>query len=312
MGEATSPRLVLRVPAPLTLHDISRDGRRVLLTKESMRTGIQCIHPGSQREQELSWLDWSLVQDLSEDGSTLIINEQGEGSSADYDIYLRRTDGSPAVRLAKGAYPMLSPDGRRVAAVVGGRPSRIKLLPTGTGEVQILPESSMESIHRLRWFPDGQRLLLQANRKEEGPRLYALPLDGGPAQPLTPPGHQIFGQPISPDGREIVSRVGDQADQIWSLTEQRSRPILGLRPMERVVRWTPEGKGLWVVDLHEMPCTIHHLDPRTGVRKKLLTIAPDDLAGLTVSNFLLTPDARAYAYAYRRVLSELYLYEGLH
>jgi hypothetical protein len=65
------------------------------------------------------------------------------------------------------------------------------------------------------------------------------------------------------------------------------------------------------VDLHEMPCPVHRLDLATGTRKKLLEISPEDLAGMTVSNFLLTPDARGYAYAYRRVLSELYLYEGL-
>lgn len=306
-----TPRLILQVPAPLTLHDISPDGNRVLLAKEVMRTGIQSRRPGADRERELSWLDWSLVQDLSADGSTLIFNEQGEGSGASYDIYLRRTDGSPAVRLAKGAYPMLSPEGRRVAAVKMGNPRRLQILPTEAGEVLTLPDSGLEAIHRLRWFPDGRRLLVQAHRPGEGTRLFAVPLDGAPAEPLTPPGHQIFGQPISPDGRRIVTRIGDQEDRIWSLDEGRAHPILGLGPQERVVRWTPDGQGLWAVDLHEMPCSIHHLDLATGARRKLLQIAPDDLAGLTVSNFLLTPDARGYAYAYRRVLSELYLYEGL-
>nr|WP_275975997.1 protein kinase [Geothrix oryzisoli] len=310
-GSGGTPRLVLKVPAPLTLHDISRDGRRVLLAKEVMRTGIQSLRPGADRERELSWLDWSLVQDLSADGSTLIFNEQGEGSGAHYDIYLRKTDGSPAVRLAKGAYPILSPDGHRVAALAEGMPHRIQILPTGAGEVLTLPDSGLETFHRLRWFPDGQRLLVQANRHGEGTRLFAVPLDGKPAEPLTPPGHQIFGQPISPDGRRIVTRVSEQEDQIFSLDDGKSQPIPGLQPSERVVRWTPDGKGLWVVDLHEMPCPVHHIDLATGARKRLLQVAPEDLAGLAVSNFLLTPDARGYAYAYRRVLSELYLYEGL-
>ena len=306
-----APRLILKVPAPLTLHDISQDGRRVLLTKEVMRTGIQSLRPGADRERELSWLDWSLVQDLSADGSTLIFNEQGEGSGTAYDIYLRRTDGSPAVRLAKGAYPILSPDGRQVAAVAVGVPHRIQILPTGTGDARTLPDSGLETFHRLRWFPDGKRLLVQANRAGEGTRLFVMPLDGGPAEPLTPPGHQIFGQPISPDGRRIVTRLGEQEDRVLSLDSGQSQAIPGLLPTERVVRWTSDGKGLWAVDLHEMPCPVHRLDLATGTRKKLLEISPEDLAGMTVSNFLLTPDARGYAYAYRRVLSELYLYEGL-
>lgn len=308
---AGAPRLVLQVPAPLTLHDISRDGSRVLLTKEVMRTGIQCLRPGSDRERELSWLDWSLVQDLSEDGTTLIFNEQGEGSGTHYDIYLRKTDGSSAVRLAKGAYPILSPDGRHVAAVSEGERRHLQILPTEAGDVQTLPDSGLETFHRLRWFPDGRRLLVQANRPGEGTRLFAVPLDQSPATPLTPPGYQIFGKPISPDGRRIVLRLGDQEDQIWSLDEGRAQPIPGIRPQERVARWTPDGRGLWVIDLHQMPCAVYHLDLASGARRKLLEIAPDDLAGLTVSNFLLTSDARSYAYAYRRVLSELYLYEGL-
>ncbi|GLH66895.1 serine/threonine-protein kinase [Geothrix edaphica] len=306
-----APRLVLKVPAPLTLQDISRDGNRVLLTKEVMRTGIQSLRPGAERERELSWLDWSLVQDLSADGSTLIFNEQGEGSGAHYDIYLRRTDGSPAVRLAKGAYPALSPDGRHVAALAVGTPRRIQILPTGTGDVLTLPDPGLETIHRLRWFPDGRRLLVQANRTGEGTRLLAVSLDGKPAEFLTPAGYQFFGQPISPDGHRLITRIGEQEDRIFTPEDGRSQPIPGLRPQERVVRWTPDGKGLWVVDLHDMPCTVHHLDLATGTRRKLLEIAPEDLAGLTVSNFLLTPDAKGYAYAYRRVLSELYLYEGL-
>ncbi|HJV39964.1 MAG TPA: protein kinase [Geothrix sp.] len=305
------PRLVLNVPAPLTLHDISRDGRRVLLAKEVMRTGIQSLRPGADRERELSWLDWSLVQDLSADGSTLIFNEQGEGSGIQYDIYLRKTDGSPAVRLAKGAYPILSPDGGRVAALAPGTRNKIQIFPTGAGEVLTLASSGLETIHRLRWFPDGRRLLVQANRPGEGTRLFAIPLDGRTAESLTAPGYQFFGQPISPDGRRITTRLSEQEDRILSLEDGKSQPIPGLHPLERVVRWAPDGKGLWVVDLHEMPCTVTHLDLTTGARKKLLEIAPEDLAGMTVSNFLLTPDARGYAYAYRRVLSELYLYEGL-
>ncbi len=305
------PRLVLNVPAPLTLYDISRDGHRVLLAKEVMRTGIQSLRPGTDRERELSWLDWSLVQDLSADGSTLIFNEQGEGSGIQYDIYLRKTDGSPAVRLAKGAYPILSPDGHRVAAVKPGTRNQIQIFPTGAGEATTLLPPGLETIHRLRWFPDGQHLLVQANRSGEGTRLFTVPLDGASATPLTPPGYQIFGQPISPDGHRITTRLSEQEDRIFSLVDGQSQPIPGLHPLERVVRWTSDGKGLWVVDLHEMPCAVTHLDLATGTRKKLLEIAPEDLAGMTVSNFLLTPDAKGYAYAYRRVLSELYLYEGL-
>ena len=82
--------------ASLRLHDISPDNR-VLLSEECVRVGILARGPRDTAERDLSWFDWSIARDLSADGSRLLINESGEGGGADYAVYLRRTDGSPAV-----------------------------------------------------------------------------------------------------------------------------------------------------------------------------------------------------------------------
>ena len=103
-------RLVGRVPGISTIRDISKDGH-VLMTNESARLGILERGTAEAKEKELSWLDYSLVSDISPDGRSILITESGEGGGAGYSSYLRKTDGSPAIRLGGGATEAFSPDG---------------------------------------------------------------------------------------------------------------------------------------------------------------------------------------------------------
>src|SRR4030095_4147960 len=61
-------RLVGRIPGTSTIRDISKDGR-VLMTNDSARIGILSRKPGDEKERELTWLDYSLVGDITPDGS---------------------------------------------------------------------------------------------------------------------------------------------------------------------------------------------------------------------------------------------------
>src|ERR1700693_4718717 len=100
--------LVANVTGTLTLHDISGDGR-ILLAHDNSRFGIIGLSPGETKERDLSWLDWSLAADLSTDGRTLLSGEDGEGGGANYAVYLRKMDGSLAVRLGGGSCLRVSP-----------------------------------------------------------------------------------------------------------------------------------------------------------------------------------------------------------
>src|SRR5262249_2479589 len=129
-------RLGARAPATLTLHDIAGDGRG-LASRENLRTGMLALPPGQGRPRDLSWLDWSRVADLSPDGKTVLFDEEGEGGGPAYSVYLRSTDGSPAIRLGDGSALALSPDGRyALALAVQPTPAQMVLLPTGAGEIQ--------------------------------------------------------------------------------------------------------------------------------------------------------------------------------
>ena len=115
-------RLVYRAPGGLTLHDLSPTGL-VLLTSDKTRITLSALPPGETRERSLSWFDWSLVTDMSPDGKTVVFSETGEAVGADYSMYLRKTDGSPAVRLGDGGFGFLSPDRQWVLATDRSPPS---------------------------------------------------------------------------------------------------------------------------------------------------------------------------------------------
>ena len=126
---AGDERMVARVPADLSLQDIWHDGR-VLLTRENRRRGMTVLAPGETSERDFTWLDWSYPVSLSADGKSLLFVEQGEAGGANYAVYLRSTDGSPAVRLGDGSPAALSPDGKWVLCTKPDSLTDLFLLPT--------------------------------------------------------------------------------------------------------------------------------------------------------------------------------------
>jgi hypothetical protein len=62
----------------------------------------------------------------------------------------------------------------------------------------------------------------------------------------------------------------------------------------------------------ELPAKIYRLDIASGSRTLWKQLMPPDPAGVEyVGPILPAPDGVAYAYGYRRLLSDLYLVEGL-
>ena len=102
-------RLVLRAPGSVLLHDIASNGR-VLLTSDNNRKQMFVLIDGDKKERNISWLDWSVLQVLSEDGRQVLFAEGGEANPK-YGLYLRRLDGSLPKRIVDGYWGDLSPDG---------------------------------------------------------------------------------------------------------------------------------------------------------------------------------------------------------
>jgi len=92
---------------------------------------LTALAPGTRANRSLTWFDWSLLADISPDGKTIIFSETGEAEGTNYSMFLRKTDGSPAIRLGDGGFGALSPDGQWVVSIVGF-PAKLMLLPTAS------------------------------------------------------------------------------------------------------------------------------------------------------------------------------------
>jgi hypothetical protein len=160
------------MPGGFLLEDIAPDGR-MLAKRTNYRREIVGFTPGEPRERNLTWLDWSFPDDISESGDVVLFDEQGRGR-ADYLCYIRKTDGSPAVLLGSARGFALTPDGRW-ALTTNSDASQLTLPPTGAGSPRPLPRAGLT----YQWgtfLPGGNRLLVTATEPGHGNRLYVQDL----------------------------------------------------------------------------------------------------------------------------------------
>jgi Tol biopolymer transport system component len=305
-------RQVRRESGNLTVHDVSRDGR-VLLTRDSVRGEVVArIHPQS-KERELSWLDASSATDISSDGGMIVLSVQGESSETGYEVYLRKTDGSPAVRLGDGLPREFSSDGKWVITNYpsGIRPSsapQLLLLPTRSGPPVTLTHDSI-SHGDATLLPDGERFLFEGNEPGRARRNWVQDVSGGKPAPLTPEG--TVGQRVSPDGKLLVAVDLEQRYWLYPILGGQPRAISGIAPGEKVICWSADGRHLFVATA-DNPAEVYGVEVSTGRRRLLYTLAPIDSAGLwTIWPIRLTPDGKSYVYSDYRILSDLYLATGL-
>jgi len=303
-------RLVARVPGDLRLLDIWRDGR-VLLARDNTRRGLIGLAAGETSERDLSWLDWSYPADLSSDGKTLLFREEGEGGGLQYTGYLRQTDGSPAVRLAEGRAFALSPDGRWVLSSASNAAGKLVVLSTRAGEPRALSGEPINYVDA-RWFPDGKRFLFSGNEPDHGVRLYVQDLVGGKPSAISPEGTYGLAFLISPDGQEVAAVGPDQKAYLYPVSGGKPRPIPALAEGELPVAWSGDGRSIFVYRPAELPTKVDRIELATSRRTLWKELRPSDPAGVEfLGPILMTADEKTYVYGYRRLLTDLYVVEGL-
>ncbi|HEX5717767.1 MAG TPA: hypothetical protein VF179_16530, partial [Thermoanaerobaculia bacterium] len=308
-------RLVYRTVGSIQLYDISPNGK-VLLGDHLPWHGIAGRGPGQTRERDISWLQLPIVRDLSADGRMLLFDEVGGSAGRGRGIYLRPLDGSPPMHVGQGTARLLSPDGKWV---LSRNADELTLLPTGVGNPRPLPKTLLDTTGACSWFPDGQRLLLSGRAPgERAHRLYVQDVAGGPPRAVTPPGVGFIGsifsvRPLSSDGRQVVALAPDGNLWLYSLTGDKPRAVAGFAPGDAVLRWSADGKSLFIWRRDPgAPVRVFRLDLTNGNKEPWLETRPPDPTGIyTYVSFMLTPDGKSYAYTYGRVLSQLYLVEGL-
>ena len=317
-------RQVAGIPGRVVLKDISRDGR-LLLTRETVWTQIAGIFPGSTLERDLSWLDAPGVGDISADGQTLLFTETGEGGGKTSLVYLRKTDGSPAVRLGEGTALSLSPDGKWAAArPPNAEGPQVVLLPTGAGQAKQFSMDPLAEGGGVSWFPDSKRFVVCGTEPGRKPRCYVVDVETGKTRPLTPEGVRGLGlpsggnAPVSPDGRSLLvwdtrdATLGPVPVAVYLIEAGELQPLRGWT-QGRSPRWSADGRAILLFRVEWPDATwLERFDLAKGVREQLKKLTVADRVGfLNPPIPVFTPDGRYYAYEQSRQVSDLYLVDGL-
>jgi Tol biopolymer transport system component len=303
----------------LTLYDVSRDGRS-LTSRDNLRSSLIALAPGETQERDLSWLDQSIVPQLSMDGKFLLFTEASEATLTNENfVCLRQTDGFPPITLGVGTSVALSPDGRWALAflnwgVEDGSKAQLVLYPTGVGEIRRIGLGRIEKCQWAGWFPDGMHVVIAGSEPGHGRRCYVQDLQGGEPRPVSPEGTTLCdpGASTSPDGRFLIARTLEGKYFLFPVDGGSARPVAGIGAGEVPAEWTEDGQELFVWKMRVLPTPIYRLDPTTGKRRLWRQVVPSDPAGVIMNAaFSITRDGKSYAYVSYRRLSDLYLLDRL-
>ncbi len=305
-------RELLSAPGTLTLHDVGAGGR-ALISRDALRAGAIGLAPGENKERDLSWQDWTVPIDISEDGKLILFIEAGEAGGGEYAVFSRDTNGTSAVRLGQGSGEALSPDGKWALVLRQNMsPPDFILLPTGVGQQQAVSTGNVVPSGG-QFFGDSKHLLFDGNEPGHARRVYMATLGGGPPRPITPEGFSLgtHAHAVSPDGKQIAT-IASNGIALISVDGGDPRFIPGSFPNDAPLRWDKSGDALFVGQRGETSCPVSRLDIQTGARTPWKTVRPADLAGVVgVACPRIAADEEHYVFGYVRNLSDLFLVEHL-
>jgi Tol biopolymer transport system component len=215
-------RTLYRGIGDFSAHDSSADGR-LLVMQTKYTVDLMFGSSTEPSERDLGWLTSSWLDDISEDGGTVLFHDETA-------VYLRRTDGSPAVRLrpqVRSEKSSLSPDGKWVLSPSESK-NELRLIPTGPGPDRTISIGELV-LENSGFMPDGRSILFTATGTDGQKRLYMTDETSKAPRAITDagrPGEWV----VSPDGKEIA--VNDSAGglRIYPLDGSPSRAVAGLDP----------------------------------------------------------------------------------
>jgi serine/threonine protein kinase/Tol biopolymer transport system component len=308
---------VLSIPGGFTLHDIASDGR-VLISMDTERLAMEWAGADNHQIQDLSWYDWSIAKDISRDGKWVLFEEGGAPAGPNYAVSIRKTDGSPPIRLGDGTAGDLSPDGKWALAIFPGTPQHITLLPVGAGQPREIPLPGLEHLENGAAFfmPDGKQIVVNGNERGHSVRSYLVNLSGSSApRPITPEA-TAAGIP-SPDGKYVVGTGAPDQNAQRKLTLY---PVAGGTPIELpttdppyvVCQWADDSRAVYIYRAGEMPVMIYRLDIKTGKMSSMHQLIPANRAGvISIGPVISNLKGTEFAYSSFQTISVMYVVSGL-
>src|SRR5262249_41566447 len=160
------------------------------------------------------------------------------------------------------------------------------------------------------FFPDGRRALVLAGPARNRTRASILDIERGGVTAVSPEANWRSAL-VAPDGNSIACT--DDSGAAWRYPLDAGEPsrIPGVEASDILVQWSADGKFLYGFKDYQVPLKVFRLEIATGRKEVWKEIRPDDPAGVVDIWLEMTRDAEAYAYNFRRVLSDLFLVDGL-
>jgi eukaryotic-like serine/threonine-protein kinase len=304
-----APRVVWRTPGDLILHDIDAQGR-VLVAHGMIGNNIRGLARGEKNERDLSFGGWAPVRAISRDGKQALVASVSGDSSRYYDLFVRPLDGGAPVRVGEGEAKGFSSDGKWAMGLLFTTPPRLMLYAT-EAEVSRVVDTQGINVADAEWFPDGRRLLLVTTPAPGKVEYLVQEIDSGRRTPLHLRNAPL-GQPlVSPDQLKVAltDRAVDTPSRVYSLEGALLAELPG---QYFAIAWTADSNALYVYDPDELPARVQRWELATGAFKSWKTVAPPDVAGLRAPiQIRMNPDGDAYAYDIPKMLTDLFIVDGL-
>jgi eukaryotic-like serine/threonine-protein kinase len=291
--------------SPTMIQDALPNGRS-LVSSEDTRASMEFVEHGQTEGRDLSWLDNVYNPRLSRDGSIVSFTDQSSRGGSEYSVYVRKTDGSPAVKIGGGEFASdISPDGKWVLLFRADDPQqRIQIVPVGPGQPKVLRWDGFVPNWGM-WFSDGQRILFGGDQKGQGSGTYVTDRNGAVPKLITKDG---FRWPlVSPDGRSTII-IHDEKQELLIIGESAPKEIPGVTAEDFVIAWSTDPKLVYVQAIDGATRQINKLNLETGKRETWQVWKPKDPAGLAPPTVppAITPDGSKMMFAQRKQLSTLY------
>ncbi|MFZ3213749.1 MAG: protein kinase, partial [Terriglobales bacterium] len=302
-------RMVFTGPTDIWLQDIAGNGK-ILVTQVRATNDVAVRRPGQQLDQIVDLAsEAGTLSGVSDNGSLIALSYVGVASGTDYLTYVANSDTHEAIRLGDGAASGISPDGKWVVSFFPSTPGKMALYPTGPGETRTFNLGGIRDVSVFSsWTHDSSKIVFTGTDAGQPPRGYLLDVATGKWNPITPEGTtEVM---VAPNGQYAIGRSEQRGFELFPVGGGQSQSAKGIANTEDVVQWYASSTQVYVWD-RRFPAHIALVNPWTGERKPWLETMPPDSSGVLYGNFFITPDGKTYAYRFRRVLTALFLGEGL-
>lgn len=181
------------------------------------------------------------------------------------------------------------------------------LLPTGAGE-SLFPKIDGMHFDGVEWFPDNMRVLFTGNETGHATRTWIYDLETGKASPLTPEGTR--GTRVSPDGRSFVT-LDPHKLLLSQVNGGETKPITDLEPGESIVRWSGDGRYLFLQQREASSIKISRFEIATRRKEPWLVLRVPEPGASFFGPLAMSADGKACASTFQRDLANLFLVKGL-